>query len=295
MKKILLAFLFIAQIFFVNGQQWALPSSTWLCTSFDQMYGEVTFVMKIDKDTVVANMPCKKFNRPGYYKYSGDLYTYEANDTVFFFLKGRFRPTYCFNVSVGDTVSYFDGWDWGNNGDTTVDARVFKVDTVIIDGQSLRSFHTVILPEMNGLMRVRQDTLTYTEKIGCYSVYPQFWHLNTFDEVIDMICDYGDSTFSGFYAGLNQGCLSSIGNMPSDNVNFELSPNPATSFVTITADNTLLGNLLYIRDISGHLVYETRLISATTKLSTETLPCGLYFINIDRGGYIKTQKLLIQH
>ncbi len=292
--KLLITTLFLVPLLFAHGQQWALPSSTWLCTSFDEALGAVTFTMQIEKDTVVANIPCKKFNRPGYYTQPGDLFTYTANDTVFFYLNGRFRATYYFNALVGDTVSYFDGQELGSGGDTTVEAVVFLIDTVTIGGQSLRSFHTAILPESNGQKRVQQDTLVYTEKIGCYSVYPQFWHVNTFDEVIDLICDYGDTTIAGFYASLNQGCLSGISYVSPGDYRFEMYPNPSVNRLTIVTDNTQFNNVLIIRDFSGNIVYETKLTAANTQLTTEVLPNGFYFVSISNGVDVKTRKLIIE-
>src|ERR1043165_1844818 len=235
MRKGLLFLVYCFILFLAKAQDWALPSSSWLCTTYDWQLQTVHYTMKVEKDTTLLGIPCKKLRRyDGYSLYTDVTYTYLANDTVFFHLYGAFRPTYYFNAHVGDTISYFDSPNTHWCADSIVKARIFAIDTILVSGQELRSFHSVVFPNPGGNGHAYPDTLVYTEKIGCHYIYPIFTHSCVSDETLDNICDYGDSTIAGFYAGLNQGCLTGIKKIEAANELLHIIPNPATSTVNLS-------------------------------------------------------------
>jgi sugar lactone lactonase YvrE len=74
---------------------------------------------------------------------------------------------------------------------------------------------------------------------------------------------------------------------------FTLSPNPATATLTITSNNKL--KQLTLRSTLGHTLLHQTCNTNKATLSIETLPAGIYFINItDATGHQRTEKLIKQ-
>ncbi len=74
--------------------------------------------------------------------------------------------------------------------------------------------------------------------------------------------------------------FTAISFLPPVTANFSLSPNPATTQLNITIDETLTGAQLNIYDITGALVQSTVLQIPNSKLQIPNLPTGVYIAEV---------------
>src|SRR5690554_531275 len=105
-------------------------------------------------DTVINNITTNKIVRT-YYKFNGDtvlmdpLYVYEQSDTAFMYntQKAKFQTIYIFNAIQGDTLTldFPEPLPWTT--DSTYALVIDTVETVIVDGVSLKKYRTNALNE----------------------------------------------------------------------------------------------------------------------------------------------------
>ncbi len=268
MKKSLLFLICCFSLFVSKAQNWALPSSKWLC-NYSWMSPIYSFSIAVEKDTVIENINCKQIG------HIEPLYTYEQNDTVYFYIGGHFHPTYYFSAHIGDTVSTYLNPIFCFT-DTLLRAVVTRIDSVVLSNQILRSFHCNFVLDSAGLTINYPDTFVYTEKIGSNYIYPYFFYNCIVDPESYGTCDYGDSTITGFYVGLIQGCQTAITTLPSAAATFTIYPNPATNQLNISIDESLTGAQLNIYNVTGSLVQSAQLQIANSKFEIQNLPNGVY-------------------
>ena len=99
------------------------------------------------------------------------------------------------------------------------------------------------------------------------------------------------------YINATYGCWVNIVENELDKIKFEFFPNPASSEITINLTGLVRGQKykLEISDNSGK-VYHTTNLTAYEKLilPIEDFANGIYFLNLDTGRNVITQKLIIQ-
>ncbi len=99
------------------------------------------------------------------------------------------------------------------------------------------------------------------------------------------------------YINATYGCWLNVIENELDKIKFEFFPNPASSEITINLTGLVRGQQykLDIVDSSGKLYHTTKL-TAYEKLilPIENLANGIYFLNLDTGRNLITQKLIIQ-
>ena len=77
-----------------------------------------------------------------------------------------------------------------------------------------------------------------------------------------------------------------------DEFSFNIYPNPANDFVTIT--NLPIGSTMRILDITGKVVYSSAITSEqTTTINTTDFINGIYLIRIENNGNIANRKLVV--
>src|SRR5690606_26449901 len=76
-----------------------------------------------------------------------------------------------------------------------------------------------------------------------------------------------------------------------DNFSFNIFPNPANDFVTIT--HLPSGSKLKVMDITGKTVYNSVVQSEQTVINTSDFVNGVYIIQIENNGSISNKKLII--
>jgi hypothetical protein len=99
------------------------------------------------------------------------------------------------------------------------------------------------------------------------------------------------------YINATYACWAGVSENELDKIKFDVYPNPASSEVVINLTGLDKGKeyTMNITDISGKLHYTTKLEACQKiNLPIHTLSKGLYFVNLNTGKNIITQKLLIQ-
>lgn len=87
---------------------------------------------------------------------------------------------------------------------------------------------------------------------------------------------------------------SGIADYSSNNIHFELSPNPGANYVNITLIS-LTGNYeLEIRDLTGKSLMNEKITEISTKLNISSLPEGIYFASLKENGNTLAVKKLIK-
>lgn len=119
-----------------------------------------------------------------------------------------------------------------------------------------------------------------TAGIGLHTVYYTYTDSNT--------CTTTDS------ASINVELCTGITASASAAPQLSLFPNPASSFVTITMDETLLGGTAAIYDITGKKMTTVQLKTVNSKLETENYSNGIYLVTIENEKGRTTKKLIIQ-
>lgn len=75
------------------------------------------------------------------------------------------------------------------------------------------------------------------------------------------------------------------------NPTFVVYPNPANSF--IHADNLKQGSIITIRNITGAVIYNERIVSNRTFINVSDLANGIYFMTQENKGEISTQRFIV--
>ncbi|HLP21126.1 MAG TPA: T9SS type A sorting domain-containing protein, partial [Chitinophagales bacterium] len=74
---------------------------------------------------------------------------------------------------------------------------------------------------------------------------------------------------------------------------FRIYPNPASSIVTVSVDESLVGSQLTITDVTGRKVKNLQLQSATQNLSIENFASGVYMLMVSNGKQTTTKRLVV--
>ncbi|MCX6199218.1 MAG: T9SS type A sorting domain-containing protein [Bacteroidetes bacterium] len=71
-------------------------------------------------------------------------------------------------------------------------------------------------------------------------------------------------------------------------------PNPATSSITISIDEAMLGSTASVYDITGRKMAAVQLKTLNYKLETSSFTSGIYFVTVENEKGSVTKKLIIQ-
>lgn len=89
-----------------------------------------------------------------------------------------------------------------------------------------------------------------------------------------------------------------FGSIQNINANYiQIIPNPADSQLTVEANQICFGNRLIIADLTGKIVYETKIVTEKTNISTTGLPAGTYQLYVENphSERISAEKVVIIH
>ncbi len=73
-----------------------------------------------------------------------------------------------------------------------------------------------------------------------------------------------------------------------------INPNPASSSVNVSVNETMLGNAATVYDITGRKMAAVQLKTANTKLETSSFTSGVYFVTVENEKGRVTKKLVIE-
>jgi len=255
------------------AQKWALSSSTWI-TGYSWMSPTYYTTIKVEGDTIIDGISCKKIGN-----YS-PIYTYESNDTVYFYLAGKFRPTYYFNAHVGDTISFYNAnySDGFCGNDSILYAVIDNIDSIDVGNKFLRKFCGSVIgdttiPNCNGF--------SYTEYIGSNYIFPYTYCPDIFDQESYWICDYGDSTIQNFYVFQNN-CLNvSLDEIANPKEHVLIYPIPVKDQLSIVL-SIEKANSISVFDVHGKKLKVVNALIAPNnfKLDLHDFNSGMYFLHI---------------
>src|SRR5688572_5870632 len=77
--------------------------------------------------------------------------------------------------------------------------------------------------------------------------------------------------------------------------NYLLYPNPANQNVTLLFPKDQKRTHLQLRDLTGKLLYETKVLQTEIRLNTSDFPDGIYLLTISSASGTVTEKLVVQH
>jgi hypothetical protein len=234
-------------------------------------------------DTVIDGVTTHKILRT-YYKHNGDtvtfnpIYVYEQSDTAFMynFQMSQFQTIYIFNAQQGDTLTLdiVEPLPWIT--DSTYRLVIDTVETVIVDGISLKKYRTIALDEFqfyNGGY--------FMDRIGGLDWF--FPRATIIPEAGGPIRCYSDNQIDTSFQSVacDYRLITSISEINA-NYRIYIFPNPFQNELTIQSEQPIEQIELY--DFTGRRILSSR--QAT--LNLENINNGVYILTI----YLKSGQRL---
>lgn len=288
MKRLILSF-FILFFGSTYGQNWLEPSARWNYSVYwFTPSGSVT--VQLDKDTIVEQHFCQVLRLKNHNillskTYPDALYTYAENDTIYYYVGNKFRPTIDFNAKLGDTVKLFTKDLIPSDTCYTSDSlQIYLFDSIFqtaVDTFMLKTFRCRKVDIVSGTSE--PNWFIFSEKIGFWDYPYPIITCNT-DPALPTLCNYGDSTISGFWMKPNIKACETVGIDETKTIQdaFFISPNPTSSAFTITVDKfkeTPIEVGLFNKE--GQKVKTIHINKQQTNVDGSDLPEGLYFLEGD--------------
>lgn len=290
------------------SQNWSPQGAVWTY-NFYSSSGFGFEKVAYEKDTLLNSQLCKKLNVKRVVPffpfgplfpptgidtvYLPAIFTYSQSDTVFFFYKQSFLPTYFFNSQIGDTLQVFNflGFD---ACDTMIQQVVDSSGTMQINNETLRFY---VARHINFTSQfLYPERITIIEKIGAVDNYilPHFMCV-TDDEEHTLRC-YKDDNFNLYQTNSLTDCdfiITSVSAISgADNFSIKVFPNPSTSQLSI---RSLQYNIDAISFYNLHGQYQkAELIFEHKKeyqFDISELSAGIYFlkVHLENGQYYITR------
>lgn len=218
----------------------------------------------------------------------GDDYAVGPNETVKYQIRFQNTGSFtAFNVVVLDTISPFLDLSTFRMGNASHDYEV-----TIEDHRTLRvAFNDILLPD---------STANEAASHGFFTYY------------IDQVADLPDGTKftnnAGIYFDFNDPVITNTtihtvdyNIVSNDDINakgigFSLSPNPATDIIQVSIKDLKINNGQYeLMNVNGQQLLKGNFNASQFGLSVETLPTGIYFLQLnDTKGNTGVQKIVIR-
>lgn len=227
------------------------------------------------EDTIIKGFTTHKIART-YYKYSGDIvefepvFVYEQSDTVFMynFQKSKFQIIYIFNALQGDTLTLDIPEPLTWNTDSTYRLVIDTIETVIIDGISLKKYKTIALDEIqfyNGGY--------FMDRIGGLDWF--FPRATIIPEAGGPIRCYIDNQIDTSFQSVacDYRLVTSIDDLNA-NYGIQIFPNPFQNELTIQSDQPI--ERIELFDYNGRSILTQRGL----KLNLDQVNNGVYFLTI---------------
>jgi len=298
LKKIFfvcLAFCFAWQ---ANAQKEFAPlGAEWYYTYADGHGPEEHFHNVVsEKDTIIEGHTCRILMQ--YYNYSNaanlKFIIKQDGGKIYFYHKNKFNLLFDFDVQVNDTVE-FTFWYSKDDynplyGDTLFSAR-FQVESIITNTQNLKVFTTKVLKEDlqidywgKNVPPLEYQTYSYSEKIGFHREFMPLYYnysLTAIKRYRWLRC-YSDKDFSFVseewvkYSLPCNYCISTgINSIKEENTT--IYPNPFNDRIFVSMNNEVD---IEIIDLSGKIVYNSRLSNGISEISTTNFLKGIYLVKI---------------
>ncbi len=309
MKSIFTLFLLCTSIHLFAQPQFMTPGAEWWHGfKGGQLNAESWSHTYIEKDTIVANLSCKKLVTKTFVRYGNQggpfnlvifsQFVRQQGDSVFLYnqpWKFRWRT----NPNVGDTYNLPVGT--GEECKITVDS----IKEVNINGKTMKKIYQKgkkYLISHPNITSGGGNVVIYSEIGPEYSKFDYLTCWGGFDCFPSYLCQFKNNeiplySFNHPYA---TGC-DLISSAPEQNLNVEIKvhPNPCTDFIRFDfgATSQIKGLRLSLVDQTGHEIKNYALENAQTlQVETSHLPAGVYYYfgthqeGYFAGKFIKTEQ-----
>ncbi len=298
-----------------QGDYFAPIGAEWYYGSINQFNYPHYSVFRVEKDTVVSGVACRKITgvyvpRDSASRALDDIYVYSTKDTVFYYNKtfSRFTPLYIFNVEEGDTMIYdCPYYDYAPHFtfkyetppiDSFFESKVDRIEILNINDLSLKQVYPSRIPHVNYSWFFSG---VYTERIGSsYFMIPHSSPGIPEDSEIELRC-YTDHEIT--YQLITP--CDTLFQRPTSvkhpdnftNSNIVVYPNPSTGNFTI---NTRLDypdqGQINITDLSGRVIHQLLIPKEKQEMYefSMQLPAGIYILRYTVNNMAYAAKLMIQ-
>lgn len=308
-KRILLFFVvFLASQKLFAQTDFAPINSVWHSESIPDMdiEGMNYYRYETQKDTLYFGQNCRKIVGKTV-RYSPSKYTtvslspeyfYTNGDTVFYYnhyYKSYF-PIYNFNVKKGDSLVLHIPYPAPGIIDTTFTTYIDSVKLINIDGQNLRRVYTSS-PKFKKFPYFYLSN--YIERIGALKAIGLigFSYMDAFGNSGGLRCYSDDSLKLSFKSGGMSMCeyLLPLGVHDIKSIeNFSISPNPASTAISILLPNNSKTEHLCIRNLQGLQLQSWSKAPISNSIDVSNLANGVYYLSITIDGITSHQKIIIQ-
>lgn len=298
MRKIFaLTILLFISFNLLNAQRWAAPGARWKINQ-ENPFSPPNYAGELfNVDTVVNGIHCVITKG----EYSAPI-SYLSNDTVYFLNNdNRFLPCLYFSARVGDTLTY-QITNSCRPEDSLVNAVTDSVYYVRYANDSIKTFRLkVVSPDSIYSSGWYPDykTFYFSERLGFTAMgarYDYFGVLPSFlchdpsatDVSIRDVCNYGDSSISGFWLRPDTMCYTTGIAETLEDAHVLIYPNPASTYISIQTTTAFIS--LQIYDLLGKSILQ---IDNTQNIDISQLTSGLYVLSLkNSSGYMLTRRFL---
>jgi hypothetical protein len=233
------------------------------------------YKFEVEKDTTYEGKLCSKALSKGT---KNATYFYTNGDTVFYYHDSikKFTPLYIFNVKSGDSITLVAPPPYYGRYADTIRFTIERIDTVIIDGLSLRTVYTDQVDYSFFLPK-------YTERIGGYQGMNILCvdAIRTADHSVGIRC-YSDKDIDEKFISDKWDCDYVPNNIIEKTLanDIRIYPNPANQqlFVEIAKQNAR--GQIQILTLDRRVMTQKEITGADNKLDLSNLSSGLYLLNV---------------
>ncbi len=286
---LLLSFYFTSITLIIQCQEWAPIGAEWRYRTELSPTNEVWYeTIRVQKDTIIAGQQCRK------YVTNDDFgFTFERNDSVFFWHQDDFYLRYDFSALPGDTL-VIPTPDFGHEPGTT-DSFIVVLDSIktTLIGLSQTPLEKYYTHSIYGTLDYQDNG--YYRIIGSYST----WGGLTTDGIpvgltyMDLRC-YSDENIDIF--GIDMSCSPpNATDELQEKTSIRLFPNPSSGLVTIELPDDNKSFVLQFFDLLGRPKGSFSVHSSENKVDLQYLEKGLYVYYLYSNTSILTQgKIIIE-
>ncbi|MEZ4805301.1 MAG: T9SS type A sorting domain-containing protein [Bacteroidia bacterium] len=226
-------------------------------------------------DTVIDGKKTHKILRK-YYRVQGDtvvyapIYVYQESDTAYIynFKKSRFNTLYIFNGKQGDTLTLDIPFPLQGSSDSTYRLLIDSVESVLIDGVSLKKFKTT---PIDGIQFYNGGN--FMERIGGLDWF--FPRPTIIPEAGGPIRCYSDSQIDSSFQSVACNYLLTSSLIEINNrAKIQVYPNPFTNILNVQSEKSI--ERIELKDLTG----KTLQTSYQLNLNCEDLEAGFYLLNV---------------
>jgi len=298
MKRLILpVFLLIA--FSVNAQKWLSSTAKWSYSHYNNFGGgfyEENTTANVLGDTIIGGQLCQVIQWNGANLFPpANYYTYQVNDSIFFLLDNAFVLAFRTKMNIGDTLFLKrPSVDTAICQATNLYYR-YRLDSIATYPKSVAPLNAYYFSRADTFKQWAGTNICFVEKIGFNCLPYPYVPACIFDGSNFDLCNYGDSTISGFWMNPNIKACETVGikEPKSNQVVYSISPNPVSSVFTITIDKFTSTSIeVGLYNMEGQMVKSILMDKKQANIDCSNLSEGLYFL---KGKNFEPSKVMVLH